>query len=188
MIDRDMRTVEEPAFGFMPPELPDHPATPGAVEAFDRVSRQWTSTHVGALRPGSDAHKRETCKMFRETFNPYKPSVIAWPKLNPVELQRVITLPIWDIAVHTEGRARLRFAAYADSIVDPEMREAIKLNAWEENRHKEVLAKLVATYGIRLAKEPPYEQPRDVEWTYLLTGYSECIDSFFAFGLFELAR
>lgn len=126
--------------------------------------------------------------MFRETFNPYRPSVIDWPKLGPDMLKRLTSLPIWDIAVHTEGRARLRFASYAASLQIPEMREAVMLNAWEENRHKEVLSNLVGTYGISLGPEPAYRVPRDPEWMYLVTGYSECIDSFFAFGLFELAR
>ena len=60
--------------------------------------------------------------MFQETFNPYRPSVIAWPALNPDELRRLQSLPIWDIAVQTEGRARLSFAAYANSLDDAEIR------------------------------------------------------------------
>ena len=40
----------------------------------------------------------------------------------------------------------------------------------------------------RLSPEPPDQLPADPEWGYLVTGYSECIDSFFAFGLFEVAR
>jgi hypothetical protein len=100
----------------------------------------------------------------------------------------VTSLPIWDIAVHTESRARLRFAAYAASVADPEIGQAIMLNAWEENRHKEVLANLVAAYDIELAPEPPFRQPRHPKWWFLVTGYQESIDSFFAFGLFELAR
>jgi len=184
----DLFTSQMLALDFTPPELPADAATSATVEAADRISRSWTSTHVGVLRPGSEAHKREVCRMFRETFNPYRPSVIPWPELSPEMLQRLTSLPIWDIAVHTEGRARLRFAAYAGSLDDPDVRAAVMLNAWEENRHKEVLANLVKVYGIRLASEPPYRYPRDPEWTYLVTGYSECIDSFFAFGLFELAR
>ena len=186
MIDRDRLLTT--LLAFVPPELPADPATPAAVNAADRISRYWTSTQTGTLPPGSEAHKREVCRMFRETFNPYRPSVIAWPELSPHELQRVTSLPIWDIAVQTEGRARLRFAAYASSVADPDMQAAIMLNAWEENRHKEVLSKLVETYGITLAGEPSYQHPRDLEWAYLVTGYSECIDSFFAFGLFDLAR
>ena len=50
------------------------------------------------------------------------------------------------------------------------------------------LGNLVQAYGIALAREPAYTEPRDPEWAYLITGFSECIDSFFAFGLFELAR
>ncbi len=70
----------------------------------------------------------------------------------------------------------------------PAWREAIGRNGWEEGRHKEVLSNLVASYGIALAPEPPDQLPADPEWGYLVTGYSECIDSFFAFGLFEVAR
>ena len=126
--------------------------------------------------------------MFQETFNPYRPSVIAWPTLSPDELRRLRSLPIWDIAVQTEGRARLSFAAYANSLDDAEIRSAIMLNAWEENRHKEVLSHMVRAYGIELAEEPPYLPPRNRELAFLVTGYSESIDSFFAFGLFELAK
>ncbi|HZC95759.1 MAG TPA: hypothetical protein VE267_06470, partial [Bradyrhizobium sp.] len=51
-----------------------------------------------------------------------------------------------------------------------------------------VLSNLVQAYGIALVPEPCYVEPRDKEWAYLVTGFSECIDSFFAFGLFELAK
>ena len=158
------------------------------IAAADHAARHWESEEKGPLKPGSAAHKRAVCKMFHETFNPYKPSVIEWPQLDAETQEKVTSLPIWDIAVQTEGKARLRMAAYARSLADPEMREAIALNGWEENRHKEVLSYLVRAYGIRLAKEPDYIEPRDTEWAYLVTGFSECIDSFFAFGLFEIAK
>ena len=189
MVDHDglfetyLRTI-----GFVPPNLTSDPPTPSALEASDHTSRYWTSTHVGELRQGSEAHKREACRMFFDTFNPYRPSILSWPKLNPEMLQRVTSLPIWDIAVHTESRARLRFAAYANAVADADIKAAVMLNAWEESRHKEVLSQLVAAYGIPQAEEPPFRHPRDPEWFYLVTGYCECIDSFFAFGLFELAR
>jgi hypothetical protein len=173
---------------FTAPELPTEPPTAEGIAAADRTARLWTSTHPGRLIIGSDAHKRETCRMFAETFNPYRPSVIAWPPLTPEMLNRVTSLPIWDIAVHTESRARLRFASYAASVSDPEIGNAVMLNAWEEDRHKVVIATLVAAYGITTAPEPPFQPPRDPKWAFLVTGYQESIDSFFAFGLFELAR
>jgi hypothetical protein len=176
------------ARGFTTPALPAERPTADSLAAADRRSRFWTSTYQGGWRVGSNAHKREACRMFVETFNAYRPSVIAWPKLTPEMLDRVTSLPIWDIAVHTESRARLRFAAYAAAVADPDISQAVMLNAWEENRHKEVIATLVATYGIALAPEPPFRQPRDPKWWFLVTGYQESIDSFFAFGLFELAR
>lgn len=167
--------------------LPDAPSA-RTLEEVDYQARHWSSPVVGPLTPGTAAHKKAAADMFRETFNPYKPSVIDWPELEPEVLKRLTSLPIWDIAVHTEGRARLRMAAYAELIEDPEMRDAIARNAWEENRHKDVLARMVEHYGIKLGIEPPYEMPKNPEWAYLVTGFSECWDSFFAFGLFAMGE
>jgi hypothetical protein len=142
----------------------------------------------GPIRRGSEAHKNLFCRMLLDTFNPYKPAVIDWPALDEEARNRLVSLPIWDIAVQTEGRARTNVATYAATASDPLLRKAIELNAFEEGRHKLVLSNLVAAYGITLAPEPPYAVKGDPEWAFMVTGYSECIDSFFAFGLFESAK
>jgi len=146
------------------------------------------STPEAPVRRGRQEHKGLFCRTLLATFNPYKPAVLDWPELDAETRARLVSLPIWDIAVQTEGRARLNVASYAAITRDPLLREAIELNAFEEGRHKSVLSNLVQAYGIALAPEPEYLTPRDPEWAFLLTGYSECIDSFFAFGLFESAR
>ena len=158
------------------------------TEFTDRHAQEWSSTLPGPVRPGSEAHKILFCRMLLETHNPYKPAVIDWPKLDADAQGRLTGLPIWDIAVQTEGKASLRVRSYAALINDPLLREAVEMNGAEEARHKVVLSNLVAAYGIKLAPEPEYVVPRDAEWAFMVTGYSECIDSFFAFGLFQLAR
>ena len=140
------------------------------------------------FRLGSAEHLNAFCRMLLDTFNPYKPAVIDWPKLDTEARERLVSLPIWDIAVQTEGRARLNVATYGDGIADPLLKKAVELNAFEEGRHKHVLSNLVTAYGIVLAPEPEYVAPRDPEWAFMVTGFSECIDSFFAFGLFEVAK
>ena len=142
----------------------------------------------GPIRTGSEAHKSLFCKTLLDTFNPYRPAVMDWPKLEQEALNRLTSLPIWDIAVQTENRAGLNVATFAEGARDPLLRKALELDAFEERRHRYVLANLVEAYGIKLAPEPHYPRPKDPEWAFLVTGYSECIDSFFAFGLFESAR
>ena len=158
------------------------------VRAADRAARIWQAAEEGPIAPGSEAHKIAFCRMLLDTHNPYKPAIIDWPVLEAEARDRLVSLPIWDIAVQTEGKARLRVLSYAERTDDRLLREAIELDGFEEGRHKEVLSNLVAAYGIRLAPEPEYVRPRDPEWAFMVTGFSECIDSFFAFGLFALAR
>ncbi len=159
-----------------------------AVAAADHAARNWRFGGGAPMRRGDDAYQAMFSRMLLDTFNPYKPAVIDWPVLDAEARERLVSLPIWNIAVQTEGRARLRILSYARRIGGKPLREAFELMAFEEGRHKEVLSHLVRAYGIELEPEPEYLEPRDSEWGFMVTGYSECIDSFFAFGLFELAR
>src|SRR5690349_8088204 len=139
---------------------PDLPAPPGglaladfghsdpaAVAAADHAARHWVSSDPAPLRPGTEPHTRAVAAMFRETFNPYKPTIIDWPQLDPEARDRLVNLPIWDIAVQTEGKARLRMLSYARTIAEPHWQGAVELNGWEEGRHKVVLSNLVEAYG-----------------------------------------
>src|SRR3569833_2801729 len=142
----------------------------------------------GPIKFGSDEHKRLFCKTLLDTFDPYKPAVLDWPRLGEEAEKRITALPIWDIAVQTENRAGLNVCTYAAGVQDKLLRKAIELNGFEDRRHRHVLDNLVTAYGIKLAPEPVYEKPKNPEWAFLVTGYCECIDSFFAFGLFKAAK
>ncbi|WP_374383750.1 ferritin-like domain-containing protein [Dongia sp.] len=148
----------------------------------------WSFPDQGRLQPGGKAHRDAFCRLLTETYNPYKPAVIPWPDLSPAELQRLASLPFWDTAVAIEGRASLRMEWQANRLSDPVIAEALSLNAAEERRHKEVLHNMLTFYRIELGPEPIYLPPNNPEFGFLRTGFGECINSFFAFGLFDLAR
>ena len=137
---------------------------------------------------GSAEHLALFRRALLDTHNPYKPAILDWPVLDDDARRRRVELPIWDMAVRSEGHANVRVLSYVDQVDDPLLRRAIEMNGFEEARHKRVLSNLAAAYAIPLAVEPDYPKPRDGEWAFLVTDYSECIDSFFAFGLFTLAK
>jgi hypothetical protein len=140
------------------------------------------------VKLGSKDHLDLLCNALLDTHDPYRPALIEWPELDDETRDKIVSLPIWDIAVATEGRAGMNVRTYGEGIDDPLLKAAIDMNAFEESRHKLVLADMVRAYGIELAPEPEYKRPRDPEFAFMRTGYSECIDSFFGFGLFKLAR
>jgi hypothetical protein len=96
-------------------------------------------------------------------------------------------LPFWQEAVATENVTSNTVAAAAALEPDPALRKAIELQGFEEGRHARLLQALTSNYDIRIDNPPPYE-PQDLEHDFLFAGFGECFDSFFAFGLFALAR
>jgi hypothetical protein len=150
--------------------------------------RNWTYAKPGPIRVGTPEHLEMLTELLHATYNPYKPAVLDWPKLEPETQKRITALPIWDMAVQAENKAGARIEFFSQTIKDKKLRAALVHMAGEERRHREVLAKLIATYDIAIKPDEEYVLPRDAEWAFLVTGYSECIDSFFAYGLFEMAR
>lgn len=163
-------------------------ASEEVVVSADFQARHWEFPEPGAIEMGSDAHYRMFTALLEATYNPYKPAVLDWPKLDPETLGRITSLPIWDIAVQTEIKAAARIAFYSQTVPREGLRAALLHMAGEEARHKDVLSRLVAAYDIPMKPEPYYALPNDAEWGWLVTGFSECIDSFFAYGLFEMAK
>lgn len=148
------------------------PPDAAAIQAADRAARMWDAGQYGPIVLGSEAHKTAFCRMLIDTHNPYRPSVVDWPTLAPEARSRLVSLPIWDIAMQTEGNASLRVLSYAGTIDDALLREAVEIDGFEETRHKQVLSNLVQAYGIRLAPEPEYLPPRRPEWAFLLAGFA----------------
>ncbi len=143
---------------------------------------------VGPVRLGSPEHLMLFSRMILDTHDPYRPALIDWPELEPETREKIVSLPIWDMAVQTEGRTGLFVKTFGETVRDPLLKSAVEMDAFEERRHKVVLADMVQSYGIELEPEPDYIKPKDAEWAFMRSGYSECIDSFFGFGLFKLAK
>lgn len=140
------------------------------------------------IRIGSEDHKVLLCQFFIDSHVPFEPASVRWPALDDDSLSRLRSLPFWHEAVATERLTACIIRARAALESDPLLRQAIALQAYEEQRHAILLQDLTSQYGIVLPSLPDPQPPTDPEWAFLCTGYSECFDAFFTFALFALAR
>jgi len=122
-----------------------------------------------------------------DSYVDYVPEQVQWPLLSAESRKRLVTLPFWQEAVATENVTSNTVAAAAALEADPGLRKAIELQGFEEGRHARLLRALTTHYNIPVDNPPRYE-PHDLEHDFLFAGFGECFDSFFAFGLFALAR
>ena len=137
---------------------------------------------------GSEDHKHAFCRAFIDTHRPFDAGTLAWPDLDEDSLARLKALPIWNEAVRTEAETARKVQVLGAVEPDPLLSEAIALQGYEEGRHAAILRLLTERYGIAVEPFDVPEAPRDPVWEFLSTGYGECIDSFFAFGLFALGK
>ena len=140
------------------------------------------------MKIGSDEHKQRFCDQFIASHNRYDPEALPWPDLDAAALDRLRAIPFWPEVLYTERRAGAIVDAYATTIADPLVREAVSLQGFEEGRHARLLRLMIHRYGVA-AEERPLERPGpDLYRAFADFGYGECLDAFLGFGVFQIAR
>ncbi len=143
---------------------------------------------MAQLAIGSQEHKEAFCREFIDTHAPYDAWAMDWPDLDEASVQRLRDMPFWDEAIATEADVANKIAALAPLQRDPLLRQAIEMQQLEEARHADLLRAMLRRYEIDEPQPPAAGAIGDPEWSFLRVGYGECFDSFFAFGLFTVAR
>jgi hypothetical protein len=140
------------------------------------------------MRIGSEAHKERFCRQFIGTHQRFDPETLPWPVLDDAALGRMRSVPFWQEVLHTERRAGAIVRAFATTITDPLVREAVDLEGVEEERHAQLLSVMVRRYGLEAEERPLEAIGPDLYTAFADFGYGECIDSFLGFGVFKIAR
>ena len=141
------------------------------------------------MKIGSEGHKERFCRDFIASHCRFDPATLTWPDLDDVALQRLRAIPFWEEVLYTERRAGAIVDAYAQTIADPLVRDAVALQGFEEARHADLLREMIRRYHID-AEERPLDEPLspDLHRAFADFGYGECLDSFLGFGVFKIAR
>jgi hypothetical protein len=136
----------------------------------------------------ASAPQREVfCGVFCATHVPYDPDEVRWPDLDDDQYRILSTLPIWSESVNAEHETAVIVSAMAAVEDDPVVAEAIRMQAYEEERHARLVTSLTEHYGFAVTRIEPVV-PQRPEQSFLRSGWGECLDSFVAFGVYGLAR
>lgn len=138
------------------------------------------------MQIGSEEHKQLFCRSFMESHRAYDPQELPWPQLDDLSLARLRAIPIWALALEVELGAGRMLRAFATSEPDPVVRQALELQAYEEDRHGRILRCMIERYGLPVTANVPAQAP--TRRAFIDFGYNECVDSFAGFGIFRLAR
>ncbi len=140
------------------------------------------------MKIGSENHKELFCRSFIDSHLKFEPEQLSWPTLDSVGLERLRGIPFWKEALSTERSAGAMVNTFAATVSDPLLQEAIALQGMEEDRHAKLIGFLINHYDIQISQLNEPIVPNNIKTAFLDFGFGECLDSFLAFGIFEIAH
>jgi hypothetical protein len=138
------------------------------------------------MKVGTIEHRDLFCADFIRGHRAYEPQDLPWPILESKYLERLRSIPFWGIAKAMERKAGIMVSAFAQTLEDPVIRQAVEVQGREESRHAGIMAQLIERYALP-ARDVPAEAGNPIKDEFVVFGYEECVDFFMGAGLFRLA-
>jgi hypothetical protein len=122
------------------------------------------------MKVGTPNHRDVFCRTFIDGNVAYEPENLPWPELEQRYLDRLRAIPFWGIAKAMERKAGIMVSAFAQTLDDPAIREAVALQGIEETRHARLMAHFVERYGLT-AREIDIGAGNPVKDQFVVFGY-----------------
>ena len=141
-----------------------------------------------AIVIGSDAHKELFCRSFIDTHDPYDPQPSTGRRSTPTAVARLRAMPFWGEAIPPNATSRRRCRHWRRSSPIRCCARPSRCRDTRKGGTRRCSTRCCATTTSPCRRSGEEPQRGDPLWNFMRVGYGECFDSFFAFGLYTLAR
>jgi hypothetical protein len=149
------------------------------------LGQDWITT-VKQTRIGSYESKKQFCRRFLEGY-PLEPEPVSWPQLDSSTLERLQRVPLWVQLYQSKRSAALIVSAFAETLSDSMIKEAIALQGQQEQRHTQLIESFMQAYGIPMLAPEPSPSPA-MEAAFIDLGFQKSLDAVLGFGFYGLAK
>jgi hypothetical protein len=142
---------------------------------------------VKQTKIGSYDSKKQFCHRFTEGYD-LESNLISWPKGDSSTLERLQRIPLWSRVLQSKRDAAKIVSAFADTLSDSMIKEAITLQGQHEQHHYEALKSFAQTYDIAASTPQTAPLPKNLEAAFIDSGFQKCLDALLGFGFYGLAN
>ena len=132
---------------------------------------------------GSYESKKRFCQCLIESHIPDSPDSQPWPMLDPLLIERIQSLPFWGECLLAQHYAAQIVCAFAQTLKDPMVKEAVMLQGEEQKRLVATIQSFLNTYRIPSPALPVIMIPKNLEAAFIEVGYRNALDFFWVDGL-----
>jgi hypothetical protein len=136
---------------------------------------------------GSYEFKKRFCQCLIESHIPGSLG-IQWPTLEPSLIERIQNLSLWGECLLAQHHAAQIVCAFAQTLKDPMVKEAVMLQGEEQKRLVAIIQSFLKTYSIPSPTLPVVTISKNLEAAFIEVGYRNALDCFWMDGLREAAH
>ena len=132
---------------------------------------------------GSYESKKRFCQYLIESHIPGSSGNQHWPTLEPLLIERIQSLSFWRECLLTQHYRAQIVCAFAQTLKDPMVKEAVTLQGQEQMHLVATLQSFLKTYNIPSPALPVVTIPKNLESAFIEVGYQNALDFFWVDGL-----